>query len=175
MKFKDPETGMIFDDISDAMESICECSDCDHSCTSLCNVGCEAMLNDKTCKEYSEYFPRITAKILGCKIVNEPVEDNPNQQAKADAGKLRLTLVPPSLIRAVAEIREYSTRKYGDPDNWRKVEVQRYRDAAYRHWLAYLEDPAGCDAESGLPHLWHLACNVAFLIELEGKHGTEEK
>lgn len=38
----------------------------------------------------------------------------------------------------------------------------------YRHWLAYLDDPAGTDAESGLPHLWHLACNAAFLIEMEG-------
>lgn len=100
------------------------------------------------------------------------MNENRDQQAKADAGKLRLTLVPPSMIRAVAEVREHGCAKYHDPENWRKVEVQRYRDAAYRHWLAYLEDPVGCDAESGLPHLWHLACNVAFLIELEG--GNEQ-
>lgn len=56
-------------------------------------------------------------------------------------------------------------RKYHDPENWRSVEPQRYRDALYRHWLAYLEDPGGVDEESGLPHLWHLACNAAFLIE----------
>lgn len=49
------------------------------------------------------------------------------------------------------------------------MEAVRYRDAAYRHWLAYLEDPASVDKESGLPHLWHLACNIAFLIELAGK------
>lgn len=90
-----------------------------------------------------------------------------SQEAKADKGKLRLTLVPIRLIQAVAAIREYGTKKYGDPENWRKVEPQRYRDALYRHWLAYLEDPSGVDEESGLPHLWHLACNAAFLITLE--------
>lgn len=89
-----------------------------------------------------------------------------NEEAKADAGKLRPTLVPTSLILAVAEVREYGTAKYGDPENWRTVEPQRYRDAAYRHWLAYLSGEE-TDSESGLPHLWHLACNLAFLIELE--------
>lgn len=88
--------------------------------------------------------------------------------AKADIGKPRPTLVPVSLIHAVTAVREYGTAKYHDPENWRTVEPQRYRDALYRHWLAYLEDPHGVDAESGLPHLCHVACNVAFLIEMEG-------
>ena len=92
----------------------------------------------------------------------------PEDTAKADTGKPRPTLVPVSLIRAVTAAREYGTAKYHDPENWRTVEPQRYRDALYRHWLAYLENPRGVDAESGLPHLWHVACNVAFLIEMEG-------
>ena len=85
---------------------------------------------------------------------------------KADYGKPRPTLVPVSLIQAVTAIREYGCSKYHDPDNWRKVEAQRYRDALYRHWLAYLRGEQ-CDTESGYPHLWHLACNAAFLIEME--------
>lgn len=91
------------------------------------------------------------------------------QEAKADAGKLRLTLVPRGIIRAVAAIREYGCAKYHDPENWRQVEPQRYRDAAFRHFMAYLDDPQGVDEESGLPHLWHLACNIAFLIEMESE------
>lgn len=89
------------------------------------------------------------------------------QEAKADAGKPRLTLVPRRIIWDVAAIREYGNAKYHDPENWRQVEIERYRDAAYRHFMAYLDDPHGVDAESGLPHLWHLACNVAFLCEME--------
>ena len=69
----------------------------------------------------------------------------PNQQAKADEGKPRLSLVPSEIIRNIAVIREYGNRKYGDPENWRTVEPQRYRDAAYRHFLAYLDDPASVD------------------------------
>lgn len=95
---------------------------------------------------------------------NEPS----NQEAKADKGKLHLTRVPPSLVKAVAAVRDYGTEKYGDPDNWKTVEPERYKDALYRHWLAFLEGEE-VDAESGLPHLWHLACNAAFLIEMEGE------
>lgn len=40
----------------------------------------------------------------------------------------------------------------------------------YRHWLAYLKGEK-YDQESGLPHLWHLACNAAFLIEMEETDG----
>lgn len=104
-------------------------------------------------------------KIDGFADTSEMVPDG---TAKADTGKPRPTLVPVSLIRAVTAVREYGTAKYHDPENWRTVEPQRYRDALYRHWLAYLENPRGVDAESGLPHLWHVACNAAFLIEMEG-------
>lgn len=89
-----------------------------------------------------------------------------NQQAKADAGKPRPTLVPVSLIEAVTAVRMYGNEKYHDPENWRQVEPQRYRDALYRHWLVYLKGEK-YDQESGLPHLWHLATNAAFLIEME--------
>lgn len=90
-----------------------------------------------------------------------------NQEAKADAGKPRLTLVPRQILYDIARIREYGNRKYGDPENWKTVETERYRDAAFRHFMAYLDDPHGVDEESGLPHLWHLACNIAFLCEME--------
>ena len=95
----------------------------------------------------------------------------PDQTIKADAGKLQLTLVPRQIIRDIAEVRMYGNQKYpeGGPDNWKQVEPQRYRNAMFRHMMEYLDDPDGVDAESGLPHLWHLACNVAFLCELEGK------
>ena len=99
-------------------------------------------------------------------IEREEAWEAMNQEAKADAGKPRPTLVPVSLIEAVASIREYGVAKYHDPDNWKKVEPQRYKDAAYRHWLAYIKGEK-LDPESGLPHLWHMACNISFLIEME--------
>ena len=90
-----------------------------------------------------------------------------DQTAKQDAGKLQLTLVPTQIIRDIAEVRMYGNKKYGSADNWKNVSPQRYRDAFFRHWLAYIDDPKGLDVESGLPHLWHAACNLAFLCEME--------
>lgn len=97
--------------------------------------------------------------------------ENISASAKDDTGKRKLTLVPRQIIWDIAAVREYGTEKYGNPENWRKVEAQRYRDAAFRHFLNYLDNPNGVDDESGLPHLWHLACNIAFLCEMEGKNG----
>lgn len=91
----------------------------------------------------------------------------PNYEAKHDQGKTPLTLVPRKIIWAIGKVRQYGTEKYKDPENWRSVEIERYRDAAFRHFLAYLDDPTGNDEESGLPHLWHLATNISFLTELE--------
>ena len=90
-----------------------------------------------------------------------------NQDIKADAGKAQLTLVPRQILFDIAKVREYGLNKYGERESWKAVEVQRYRDAAFRHFMAYLDDPGGVDAESGLSHLSHLACNIAFLCEME--------
>ena len=99
----------------------------------------------------------------------DPLHFIADQDAKADNGKAKLTLVPRRIIFDIARIREYGNQKYGDSENWKTVDVQRYRDAAFRHFLAYLDDPQGVDAESGLPHYWHLACNIAFICEMEDK------
>ena len=93
--------------------------------------------------------------------------DKCEEIAKDDSGKRKLSLVPRKIIWDIAAIREYGNAKYGDPNNWRNVEPERYRDAAFRHFLSYLDDPDSLDEESGLPHLWHLACNIAFLCEME--------
>lgn len=109
--------------------------------------------------------------ICGCyypySMTSKPQDD---QTIKADAGKPKLTLVPQQIIFDIARVREYGLAKYGTSESWKDVDIQRYRDAAYRHFLAYLKDPQGVDEESGLPHLSHLACNIAFLCEMEKKN-----
>lgn len=92
-----------------------------------------------------------------------------NQEIKKDLGKPKLHLVPTEIINCIARVREYGIKKYKDPDNWKKVEKERYIDAMFRHLIEYVKDNNSIDNESGLPHLWHLACNVSFLCEFEKK------
>ena len=125
-------------------------------------VGVEAEL-EQAVPELSKYIATSPA------IVEYAPAPEPSQTAKADAGKPRLTLVPMQMMFDVAEVREYGCRKYpnGGVDNWKKVEPQRYREAAFRHFLRYLDDPHGKDEESGIEHFKHLECNIAFLAEME--------
>ena len=93
-----------------------------------------------------------------------------DQKAKADYGKPKITLVPRQIIWDIAEVREYGNKKYVSPDNWKNVEAERYRDALLRHTLRYLDNPESVDEESGIKHLKHMACNIAFLCEMEDKN-----
>ncbi len=90
-----------------------------------------------------------------------------SQNIKQDSGKPKLSLVPPAIIKAVGNIRTFGNTKYSDPNSWKQVEPVRYRDALMRHLVEYLEDPSSLDKESRMPHLWHMACNIAFLCHLE--------
>lgn len=94
---------------------------------------------------------------------------------KSDKDKLRYTLVPTELLTAVAEVRKYGVQKYGDTEAWRQVEPIRYKDALFRHLIIYLENENAIDKESGLPHLYHMACNIAFLCALKPKTVKEEE
>lgn len=175
MKFRNPQTGEIyyFEGKERLASGFCAGIPC-----KACPI--RGHLGKMSCREYVLNNPNTAARLMGYEVIEgdaptpecdsqDVAFDWADQSAKTDAGKIRPTLVPPALIEAVAAVREYGCSKYHAPDNWRRVEPQRYRDALYRHWLAYLKNPEACDPESGLPHLWHLACNAAFLIEMEGE------
>lgn len=93
-------------------------------------------------------------------------KDTENQSAKADNGKPILSLVPKQIIYEIEKVRSFGVKKYKDPDNWKKVEIERYHEALLRHTLAIWEDFKAKDKESGLLHLSHIATNVAFILEL---------
>ena len=97
----------------------------------------------------------------------------PQDELKFDNGKPRCDLVPAEIIEAIGAVRTYGVQKYKDEDNYRKVEPKRYRAALMRHTCSWLKNPHGTDEESGLPHIWHIACNVAFLIELDKENGND--
>ena len=82
---------------------------------------------------------------------------------KDDNRKLKLSRVPSELIEAVARVRDFGDRKYTDPENWKHIAPERWHEALLRHVLAVWDDPMHIDKESGLPSLWHVACNAAFL------------
>ena len=86
--------------------------------------------------------------------------------AKADTGKPHPSYVPVEIIEAVMQVREYGNKKYHDPDNWKTVEPERYHEAMLRHVLRVWNDPYAIDPESGLMHLEHIACNIAFLLAM---------
>jgi hypothetical protein len=72
----------------------------------------------------------------------------------------------PKALAGVAAVLTFGAKKYA-AHSWKQVEnnKERYRDALYRH-LNQLEAGELVDAESGLSHWDHIACNALFLSEL---------
>ena len=152
-KYKSPD-GRVFESIEKARLRFCSLSICVN-----CVLGDLANEQGSTCALYSHKNPRAAAQLMRYEIIEDV------QEAKADSGKPRPSLVQPALIRADMATREFGCSKYHDPDNWRNVEASRYWDALLRHVLAAWDDWQAVDPESGLPHLHHIICNAGFLAQ----------
>ncbi len=90
---------------------------------------------------------------------------------KHDGGKLRMDLIPPPALRAIARVLTFGANKYGD-NSWQNVEYTRYIAALLRHFTEYMEDPTKVDPDSGLPHIEHVLCNAVFLATMH-EHGKD--
>lgn len=90
----------------------------------------------------------------------------PTEGRKDDSGKARHDLLPPELPDAVAQVLAFGASKYGER-NWEKgMNWGRPFAALMRHMWAWWRGEAN-DAETGMSHLWHAACCIAFLIAFE--------
>jgi hypothetical protein len=91
---------------------------------------------------------------------------------KFDQGKPQLSYVPRELKAGVAKVMTFGAERYGQ-DNWRFCnDPRRYLDAAMRHLDAYAEGEI-TDPDSLMPHLYHAACNIGFLIALDERGEVE--
>lgn len=83
---------------------------------------------------------------------------------KHDQGKVRMDLVPPAAIRALAEVYTVGAAKYGE-HNWRKgMKWSRIFAAVLRHLTAWAMGEE-LDPEDGLPHLAHAMWGLVTLME----------
>ena len=84
---------------------------------------------------------------------------------KADQDKPRMDLIPPHAEKLMADVLTFGAKKYS-PDNWRKVPdlTNRYTATAMRHINDYRSGNSS-DSETGIHHLAHAMCCLAFIIE----------
>lgn len=168
MKFRNPKTGAVYEDIDKVLNSygcdseITECKKCK---LSSWNNGTKL-----SCEQFVKRHPIPAAAYIGYEIIRDETDsepNTPNQECKKDAGKPRVALVPMQILRDVAEVRGWAVdNKYHDPDNWKDVELDRYINAMLRHTIAFVEDMESKDEESGLYHQYHAETNWAFISEL---------
>lgn len=85
---------------------------------------------------------------------------------KDDGGKARHDLIPPELPEAISAVLTFGASKYGER-NWEKgMNWGRPFAALMRHmWSWWRGEKA--DPETGMSHLWHAGCCIAFLIAFE--------
>lgn len=119
---------------------------------------------------------RVKQKKVSLKKAKEPkVMDVAEHEGaiRYNEGKVRYDLIPPEFIREIAEVLTFGAKKYS-PDNWKgfnKQQQEEIKASLLRHIYAHLEGEE-FDQESGLHHLAHAGCNLAFLAYFRNLKGV---
>lgn len=83
---------------------------------------------------------------------------------KKDLGKPPISMISRTALEAEAHALAFGAQKY-DAYNWRKgFKWSRMINSAMRHLIAF-NDGEDLDPESGLTHLAHARCCLAFLLD----------
>lgn len=91
-----------------------------------------------------------------------------DKATRYNEGKPRLGLIPPEIIIGIGEVLTFGAKKYDD-NNWKKgLSDENCMSSCLRHLMAY-QAGEEVDSESGLSHLKHAACNLAFMLYFKGK------
>ena len=99
----------------------------------------------------------------------------PAQGVKHDEHKVPMHLLPPELLEGTAAVLDFGARKYSER-NWELgMAWHRPFSALMRHMWAWWRGEDS-DPETGMSHLWHAACCIAFLMAYEQrKIGTDDR
>lgn len=96
---------------------------------------------------------------------------------KYDQDKPRMELLPLPALEAIAKVMTFGANKYAD-NGWKSLPdaERRYTGALLRH-LTAIEKGEDVDPDSGLPHIYHVACNAMFLSHfyLESQNGKKKE
>lgn len=101
--------------------------------------------------------------------------DRTAEGRKDDQAKVRIDLMPPEAVEAISAVLTFGARKYGDR-NWENgMAWGRVFGALMRHMWAWWRGEKS-DPETGMSHLWHAGCCIAFLIAYEARGaGTDDR
>lgn len=85
---------------------------------------------------------------------------------KYDDEKLPYHLLPSEYLEATAEVLKFGAKKYS-ARNWEAgMNWSRPFSALMRHMWAWWRGEEA-DPETGMSHLWHASCCIAFLVTYE--------
>ena len=81
-------------------------------------------------------------------------------------GKTQLDLIPPSVLEGLGKVLTFGAMRYGANNYRRGMKWSNVINSLLRHINAF-RDGEDFDKESGLSHLDHAMCNLAFLKEFQ--------
>lgn len=85
---------------------------------------------------------------------------------KHDSGKAELHLIPYDALAEIAKVLMFGKEKYGEYNFMNGMDWHRLYDASLRHKGQWFWKET-IDAESGLSHMAHAACNDIMLLTYE--------